>query len=55
MDIIELKVLVKEKGINGTEHAVAKESDLWHQCHRSDPLRMTMASDSLSTTNSPAG
>jgi hypothetical protein len=51
MDIIELKDLIKEKGINATEHArgvLAKDLTLWK-------VRMTMASDSDSTTNSPAG
>ncbi len=50
MDIIELKDLIKEKGINATEHAravLAKDLTLWK-------VRMTMACDSDSTTNSPA-
>jgi hypothetical protein len=46
-DIIDLKGLIKEIGINSTEHAVlAKDLTLWK-------VRVTMASDS--TTNSPAG
>ena len=46
-DIVDLKDLIKEKGINVAEHAVlAKDLTLWK-------VRMTMASDS--TTNSPAG
>ena len=49
MDIIDLKDLIKEKGTNATGHAVlAKDLTLWK-------VRMTMASDSDSTTNSPAG
>ena len=46
IDIIDLKELIKEKGINTTEHAVlAKDLILWK-------VRLTMASDS--TTNPPA-
>ena len=47
--IMELKDLIKEKGINATEHAIdTMDLTLWKV-----GTRMTMASDS--TTNSPAG
>jgi hypothetical protein len=47
MDILELKDLIHEKGINDTEHAVlAKDLVLWK-------VRMSMARES--TTNFPAG
>jgi hypothetical protein len=47
MDIIELKKLIREEGINTAEHAVlAKDLTLWK-------VRMIMASDSA--TNSLAG
>jgi hypothetical protein len=47
MDIIELKKLIREEGINTTERAVlAKDLILWK-------VRMTLASDSAA--NSPVG
>jgi hypothetical protein len=46
MNIIKLKKLIKEEGIDATEHVLAKNLTLWR-------VRMTMASDS--TTNILAG
>ena len=49
ISIMKLKDLIHEKGISATEHAVlAKDLLLWK-------VRMTIASDSTTTTNSPAG
>lgn len=49
MDIIDLKDIIKEKGINASKHVIlSKDLTLWK-------VRMTMASDSDGITNSHAG